>query len=185
MRARRHRTRKVHSGRVFDLFVDNVTLENGVRVDLEVIRHPGAAAIVPFTDRGGVLLIRQLRYAIERDIWEIPAGTLNPGESPLECARRELEEETGFAAHDWALLGEITPLPGYSDEVIHLFAARHLRPSRQALDPDELLTVREVRFETALAMIDDHAIRDAKTIAGLLLAARNPITDVRAAGRFE
>ncbi len=173
MRARRNHTHKVHRGRVFDFCVDNVTLENGVTVDLEVIRHPGAAAIVPITARGGVLLIRQFRYALETDIWEIPAGTLNPGESPLVCARRELEEETGVSAADWTPLGEITPLPGYSDEVIHLFVARALTTTRQNLDADELLEVREVAFETALTMISAHAIRDAKTIAGLLLAARS------------
>ena len=172
MRARRNNSRKVHSGRVFDFHVDNVTLENGVTVDMEVIRHPGAAAIVPLTDRGGVLLIRQYRYAVAKDIWEIPAGTLNPGESPLACARRELEEEAGVSAGDWMSLGEIMPLPGYSDEVIHLFVARRLNAARQQLDPDELLETREVSFDTALAMISSHAIRDAKTIAGLLLAAR-------------
>ncbi len=179
MRARRNTTRKVHSGRVFDFCVDNITLENGVTLDLEVIRHPGAAAIVPITARGGVLLIRQFRYALETDIWEIPAGTLNPGESPLVCARRELGEEAGVAAADWMPLGEITPLPGYSDEVIHLFVARELTATRQDLDADELLEVREVAFETALEMIGDHAIRDAKTIAGLLLASRaaNPALD--------
>ncbi len=170
MRARRNNTRKVHSGRVFDFHVDNVTLENGVTVDLEVIRHPGAAAIVPLTARGGILLIRQFRYALDQDIWEIPAGTLNPGESPLDCARRELEEEAGVSAGDWSSLGEIAPLPGYSDEIIHLFVARRLTATRQHLDADELLEVREVAFETALSMIRSNTVRDAKTIAGLLLA---------------
>ncbi|MDJ0873858.1 MAG: NUDIX hydrolase [Desulfobacterales bacterium] len=172
MRARRNNTRKVHSGRVFDFHVDNVTLENGVTVDLEVIRHPGAAAIVPLTAQGGILLIRQFRYALDQDIWEIPAGTLNPGESPLDCARRELEEEAGVSAGDWSSLGEIMPLPGYSDEIIHLFMARRLTAARQHLDADELLEVREVAFETALTMIGSNTVRDAKTIAGLLLAAR-------------
>ena len=174
MRARRNHGRRVHRGRVFEMHVDNVTLQNGVTIDLEVIRHPGAAAIVPLTALGGVLLIRQYRYALDQDIWEIPAGTLNPGESPLACARRELEEEAGVTAGDWTALGELTPLPGYSDEVIHLFAARRLKTARQNLDADELLEVREVAFNTALAMIDDHTIRDAKTITGLLLAAKAP-----------
>ncbi len=173
MRARRNHSRTVHRGRVFDLAVDNVTLENGVTVDMEIIRHPGAAAIVAFTDQGGVLLIRQFRYAVGGDIWEIPAGTLNPGESPLTCARRELEEEAGVSAREWALLGEITPLPGYSDEVIHLYQARLLAPGGQHLDADELLEVREVALETALAMIANHEIYDAKTIVGLQMAAAN------------
>ena len=172
MRAQCNHTRNVHRGRVFDFQVDNVTLENGVTIDLEVIRHPGAAAIVPFTAQGGVLLIRQYRYALNADIWEIPAGTRDPGESPLACARRELEEEVGVTAGDWTALGEITPLPGYSDEVIHLFAARELAGARQHLDTDELLEVREVAFETALAMVGTRAIRDAKSIIGLLLAEK-------------
>lgn len=179
MRARRNHTRTVHRGRVFDLAVDNVTLENGVTVDMEVIRHPGAAAIVAFTDQGGVLLIRQFRYAVGGDIWEIPAGTMNPGEVPLVCARRELEEETGVSAQEWTALGEITPLPGYSDEVIHLFMARQLSPGGQHLDADELLEVREVALETALAMIARHEIRDAKTIVGLLMAAAEQRSNAR------
>ena len=171
MRAQRNHTRTVHRGRVFELAVDNVTLENGVTVDLEVIRHPGAAAIVALTDQGGVILIRQFRYAVGGDIWEIPAGTMNPGEAPLVCARRELEEETGVTAHDWTALGAITPLPGYSDEVAHLFVARRLSPGGQQLDDDELLEVREVALETALEMIAKHEIRDAKTIVGLQMVA--------------
>ncbi len=174
MRAQRNHTRTVHRGRVFELAVDNVTLENGVTVDLEVVRHPGAAAIVALTDQGGVILIRQFRYAVGGDIWEIPAGTLNPGEAPLDCARRELEEETGVAAQEWTAMGEITPLPGYSDEVIHLFLAQRLSPGGQQLDDDELLEVREVALETALEMIANREIRDAKTIVGLQMAAAAP-----------
>ena len=121
-----------------------------------------------------MLLIRQYRYALDTDIWEIPAGTCLPEESPLACARRELEEETGVTAGVWTALGEITPLPGYSDEVIHLFAARRLEPARQKLDADELLEVREVGVDAALAMIDAGTIRDAKTITGLLLAKKKP-----------
>jgi ADP-ribose pyrophosphatase len=174
MRARRNHGRRVHRGRVFELHVDNVTLENGVTVDMDVLRHPGAAAVVPLTDQGGVLLLRQFRYAIGTDIWEIPAGTLNPGEAPLACARRELAEEAGVMAVDWSALGAITPLPGYSDEIIHLFSARRLSPVPQNLDADELLEVREIPLQTALSMITTQAIRDAKTITGLLLAAGIP-----------
>lgn len=174
MRARRNHRRKVHSGRVFELYVDNVTLENGVTIDMDIIRHPGAAAIVPLTAQGRVLLIRQFRYAVGADIWEIPAGTLHPGESPLACARRELEEEVGILAGKWSTLGAITPVPGYSDEVIHLFVAREHSPGRRRLDADELLEVQEVSFDDALSMITAKSIRDAKTIVALLLAAKAP-----------
>ena len=174
MRARRNHGRRVHRGRVFELHVDNVTLENGVTVDVDVVRHPGAAAIVPITERGGVILIHQFRYAIGADIWEIPAGTLDPGERPQDCARRELAEEAGVEAAEWTALGAITPLPGYSDEVIHLYRARRLTPTRRHLDADELLEVQEFAFETALTMIARQEIRDAKTITGLMLVRNFP-----------
>ena len=149
---------------------ENLTLENGVVTDLDVIRHPGAAAIVPFSGRNTVLLIRQYRHAAGGYIWEIPAGTLDPGESPLTCAKRELIEETGFSAEEWMKLGEITPLPAYSDERICLFGATKLTPAKQHLDEDEIVDVHEMPFEHALAMVRNNEIQDAKTISGLFLA---------------
>jgi 8-oxo-dGTP pyrophosphatase MutT (NUDIX family) len=160
----------VHQGRVFALRRDQVTLPNGVATTLEVIRHPGAAAIVPVTDRGHVLLIRQYRYAIDAYIWEIPAGTMEPGELPLACARRELAEEIGVSAQSWQELGVVVPLPAYSDETIHLYRAEGLLPAAQHLDPDEILEIHEFRYEEALAMIRTGQIRDAKTITGLMTA---------------
>jgi ADP-ribose pyrophosphatase len=160
----------IHQGRVFKLFRDNVTLENGFTVDLDIVRHPGASAIVPLTDQHDIILIRQYRYAAGDFIWEIPAGTLEPEESPLFCARRELIEETGFSASAWEKLGEIIPVPGYSDERIHLFLAEDLVPSRQHLDRDEILEVHTVSFNDALSMIRSGKIVDGKTITGILLA---------------
>jgi ADP-ribose pyrophosphatase len=157
---------------VFDFTLETITLENDETVTLEVIRHPGAAAIVAMTDTGALLLLRQYRHAVGGTIWEIPAGTLNDGESPEDCARRELIEETGYAARTWKRLGEITPVPGYSDERIHLFLATDLSPDRQRLDRDELIQVRSVSVKDALAMIDDGRIQDAKSIAALALAHR-------------
>ncbi len=160
----------IHQGRVFKLFRDNVTLQNGVTLDLDVIRHPGASAIVPVTHNHDIILIRQYRYAAGDFIWEIPAGTLEPGESPLVCAERELIEETGFKASEWEKLGEIIPVPGYSDERIHLFLARGLNPSRQKLDSDEILDVEILPFDDALSMIRSGKIIDGKTITGIFLA---------------
>jgi ADP-ribose pyrophosphatase len=160
----------VHQGRVFALHRDQVTLPNGVATTLEVIRHPGAAAIVPVTDRGQVLLIRQYRYAIDAYIWEIPAGTMEPGELPLACAQRELAEEIGVSAQSWQELGVVVPLPAYSDETIHLYRAEGLLPAEQHLDPDEILEIHEFRYEETLAMIRTGQIRDAKTITGLMTA---------------
>lgn len=164
--------RHVHTGRVFELFVETVSLDNGATVDLEVIRHPGAAAIVPVTHRGEVVLLRQYRHSVGGTLWEIPAGTRDGGETPLACAKRELEEETGFTAADWTPLGELVPVPGYADERIHLFLATALSPSRQSLDLDEQIAVKTVPFDDALAMIDDGTIHDGKTVAALLKADR-------------
>jgi len=170
--AKIHEQRLLHRGRVFDFTLETVTLENGETITLEVIRHPGAAAIVAMPDPGSLLLLRQYRHAVGGTIWEIPAGTLNDGESPERCARRELIEETGFAARTWKRLGEITPVPGYSDERIHLFLATDLSPDRQCLDRDELIEVRTVALKAAMAMVDEGDIQDAKSIAALMLVHR-------------
>jgi ADP-ribose pyrophosphatase len=137
---------------------------------LDVIRHPGAAAIVPLTRNRTVIMLEQFRHAVGGTIWEIPAGTLDPAESPLACAQRELTEETGYTASFWHKLGEITPVPGYSDERIQIFLARQLTRSVQNLDTDEVLTVREITFTEALKMISNGTIQDAKTICGLFMA---------------
>jgi ADP-ribose pyrophosphatase len=167
----------IHRGRVFRLDREELALANGTTVGLDVIRHPGAAAIVPFSDPGTVVMIRQYRHAVGGVIWEIPAGTLDGDEAPLACARRELIEETGLAAARWSPLGAITPVPAYSDECIHLFTAAELTPARQHLDSDELLHVHQVPLKQALAMIGDGTIQDAKTICALFMAAgQNPAT---------
>ncbi|MFY9943018.1 MAG: NUDIX hydrolase [Desulfobacterales bacterium] len=167
-----NRITPVHRGRVFQLTTENITLPNGVNMDIDIIRHPGAAAIVPLLDAKTVLLLRQYRHAVGGWIWEIPAGTLDPQETVEACARRELTEETGYNARNFEKLGEITPLPGYADERVHLFLAAGLTPSAQNLDPDELLSVHPTPLPQALEMIFNGEIQDAKTITGLLLAER-------------
>ena len=167
-----HRT-LIKNGRVFDIYGENVTLPNGVTLDMEIIHHPGAAAIVPITDDGQVLMLEQYRHAVGGFIWEIPAGTLDPGEDVDACAARELTEETGFAAQQIERLGVITPLPAYSDERIHIYLATGLRRANQNLDADELLTVHPVALDQALAMTLDGRIQDAKTITSLHLAANH------------
>jgi ADP-ribose pyrophosphatase len=160
-------TRNIYKGKVVTLNVDAVTLPNGVTVDLEVVRHPGAAAVVPLKENGTVVLIRQFRHAAGGFIYEIPAGKLHPGENPLHCAARELEEEIGYRAASFELLSSIFTAPGFTDEVIHIFKATGLRPGRQQLDRDEVLEVTEMPLEEAIKRIQDGAIRDAKTIVGL------------------
>lgn len=165
-------SRLLHSGRVFNMFQDNVTLENNTSISLEVIRHPGAAAIVALTSKKEILLLKQYRYAVGGYIWEIPAGTFSGKEPPLACARRELQEETGYSADTWKKLGEITPVPGYSDERIHLFLAQDLEEKVQNLDQDEVLVVHRLTYETVLSMIENGEIQDAKTLAALFLTTR-------------
>ncbi len=165
-------SRLVHTGRVFDIYSENISTDTGKNFDLEVIRHPGAAAIVPIKADGTILLLSQYRHAVGQRIWEIPAGTLDPDESPETCAKRELVEETGYAAERWAKLGEITPLPGYSDERIHLYLADQLTPAVQNLDEDEILEVHQRPFSEAIEMIHTGKIQDAKSICGILFAAR-------------
>ena len=161
--------REIHRGRVVRLFVESVTLPNGHQLDLEIVRHPGAAAIVALTDQDEVLLVRQYRHAVGGYIYEIPAGKLD-GEEPAVCARRELAEEAGVEAATWEPLGSIVTTPGFSDEVIHLFLARELRPVPQRLEADEVLTVERVAFGRALEMCASGAIRDAKSMCALLRA---------------
>ncbi len=157
----------LRQGRVFDITVENVTLSNGYTVDLEVIRHPGASAIVPLLDDNRVLMLKQYRHAVGQSIWEIPAGTFDGKEDPLVCAQRELTEETGYKAHHWDRLGAITPVPGYSDETIHLFLASNLSPASQQLDQDEILEVHPLPITQVVDMIKAGQIQDAKTIAAI------------------
>jgi ADP-ribose pyrophosphatase len=160
-------TRNIYTGKVITLNVDTVQLPNGVTVDLETIRHPGAAAVVPVKADGTVVLIRQFRHAAGGFIYEIPAGKLAPGEEPLQCAARELEEEVGYRASTFELLSSIFTAPGFADEVIHVYRATGLTKGRQQLDRDEVLDVIEMPLSEAITKIEDGTIRDAKTIVGL------------------
>ena len=160
----------VHRGRVFSLIKENVTLPNGATTDLEFVAHPGATAIIPLLNASKVLLLKQYRHALKKYIWEIPAGTLDPNEEVMHCAKRELIEETGYSADQWQKLAEITPVPGYSDERIHIFLACELQPARQHLDKDEIINVHEIEFSETIEMIKRGEIQDAKSIAGLFLA---------------
>lgn len=160
-------TKNIYKGKVVKLDIDTVTLPNGATVELEMVRHPGAAAIVPLKDDGTVVLIRQFRHAAGGFIFEIPAGKLHPGEDPKACAARELEEEIGYKAGKFELLSSIFTAPGFTDEVIHIYKATGLSGGMQQLDRDEVLEVVETSLDRAIAMIREGVIRDAKTIVGL------------------
>jgi len=159
---------EVFSGRLLDVRRDTVRLPDGNTATREFIRHPGAVAILPFTDEGRVVLERQFRYALGRSFIEAPAGKVERGEDLLESAKRELLEETGFEAADWQRMTTLHNAIGYSDEAIELFVARGLRKNRQKLDHEEFLEVLVLPFAEALAMVRDGRITDAKTMLALL-----------------
>jgi ADP-ribose pyrophosphatase len=165
--------RQVYAGRVVDLRVERVTLPNGAAVDLEVMHHKGAAAVVAADDEGRVVLIRQYRHAAGGYLWEVPGGGLHsPAEAPAACAARELREEAGLGADRLRSLGSIFTTPGFCDERIWLFLAEGLHETGTAHDPDEVITdISRVPIHEAIAMVRDGTIVDGKTIAGLFLAA--------------
>jgi ADP-ribose pyrophosphatase len=164
--------RIVHRGHSITVQVEEVTLPNGRSVALDVVRHPGASAVVPFEDAHTVLLIRQYRHAAGGFIWEIPAGKLD-GDPPEVCAHKELAEEAGRRAGRLVRLASVFTTPGFTDEVIHLFAAFELTPVPQALEHDEVLEVVPTPLARALEMIYAGELRDAKSALALLLAARH------------
>lgn len=170
MSFRRISSERVYAGRLLKIDRDRVELPNGGTTDLEMVRHPGAAAVVPLIGEQDVLLVRQFRYATKGFIYEVPAGTLQPGEAPEACAAREVQEEVGHKAGRFEHLASIYTTPGFTDEVIHLYIGRDLTPVPQNLDHDEVLTVERVRFTEAIAMIRDGRLVDAKSICALLLA---------------
>jgi len=163
-------SRRIFKGRVVTLDIDTVTLPNGATIELEMIHHPGAAAVVPMKQDGTVILIRQYRHAAGGYIYEIPAGKLHPGEDPKLCAARELQEEIGYRADSLELLTSILTTPGFTDEVIHIYKGTGLTKGKQDLDHDEVIEIVELPLEKALAQIIDGTIRDGKTIVGLQMA---------------
>jgi ADP-ribose pyrophosphatase len=165
------RVRDIHCGTVVHLTIEDVTLPNGHAMSLEIVRHPGAAAVAALDANGAVTLLRQYRHAVGGYLWEVPAGKLDAGEPPASCAVRELAEEVGLAAERMEPAGSIVTCPGFCDEVIHLFVATGLTAVASARGADEVIdTVRSVPLSRAMEMIRDGEIRDAKTIAALVQA---------------
>jgi len=163
-------TRNIYKGKVVDLSVEKVKLPNGHVTEMELIRHPGAAAVVPVDESGQVLLIRHYRHATGGFLLEVPAGKLDPGESPERCAEREVEEETGFKVGSLQPLGWIWTTPGFTNEKIWLYLGRELVPASQHLQSDEVLTVERVSFEQAVSMAVRGEITDSKSICAILRA---------------
>jgi ADP-ribose pyrophosphatase len=160
------------AGRLIAVDVDRVRLADGGEAVREVVRHPGAVVVVAVDRERRILLVSQFRYAVGRTLLELPAGTLAEGEQPQACARRELAEETGHAAAVWTPLARFYSAPGFCDEELHCFLAEDLSPTLACADSDERIEMVPVSLDRALELIDGGDIRDAKSVAGLLLAAR-------------
>jgi ADP-ribose pyrophosphatase len=166
-------SRRIHTGRVVSLDIDTVRFPNGNVGELEMLRHPGASAVLPFLDPvhdpdPRVLLIRQYRHATGDFLWEIPAGRRDGDEAPEATAHRELAEETGYRATTMQPLTSIWTTPGFTDEVIHLFLATGLTAGNTALEHDEVLDLHPTRWSEALQMVQNGTIRDVKTLIIIL-----------------
>jgi 8-oxo-dGTP pyrophosphatase MutT (NUDIX family) len=161
----------VYQGRIIQLGIETVTMPNGVSVELEIVRHPGGAAIVALDSSNRVYLLRQYRHAAGGWIWELPAGKLEPGEPAQTTAARELVEEAGLQASRWESLGRLIATPGFCDEIIHLFLAQDLTVVESQPEEHELFEIHRVPLATAIEQIYDGTIFDAKTMLGLTMAA--------------
>ena len=169
-------SKRVYSGRVINVDIDTVRFPNESTGELEMVRHPGASAVVPFlseldADDPQILLIKQYRHAANDFIYEIPAGKLDGGEDPLECAKRELREETGCTARKVEHLYTFYTTPGFTDETIHAFMATGLERGDVSHEKDEFMTVETVTLSRALELIQTGALKDAKTALAILYVA--------------
>ena len=161
----------VYRGRVLQVVRETIACGDQ-RMVRETILHPGSVVIVPMAGPSSLVFVRQYRRALDRTILELPAGTLAPGEPPLQCAKRELEEETGWRAARWRGLGRFYPAPGFLAEHMTIFLAQELRPGPARPEPDEILTPVRLSLSEALRKIRSGAICDAKSIIGVLFAQR-------------
>lgn len=160
----------IYEGKVIRLNVERVRLPNGADAELEIIHHPGGAAVVAVNDSGQLCLLRQYRHAAGGWLWELPAGKLEVAEEPLLTAQRELQEEAGMCGQDWRSLGKIVSSPGVFTEVIHLFLARALTAIPAQTEEQEVIEVHWLAWAEAWRMAQSGEIEDAKTLAGLLRA---------------
>ena len=158
----------IYQGKVIDLQVEEVELPNGRTAQREIVKHPGAVAIIPITAEGKLVLVRQFRKALGKEIYEIPAGKLEKGEDPLQCAVRELEEETGFTAQSMNRIASFYTSPGFADEIIYLYIAEQLVGGVAQPDEDEFVETKIVTIEEAQDLIEKEKIHDAKTMFAIL-----------------
>ncbi|MEW9111043.1 NUDIX domain-containing protein [Cytobacillus gottheilii] len=164
------KSESIFKGRIISLQVDDVELPNGKHAKRELIKHPGAVAVLAVTDEQKIIMVEQYRKALEKTIVEIPAGKLEQGEDPQECAKRELEEETGYEAAEWSLLTSFYTSPGFADEIVHLYIAKGLSQKENSaeLDEDEFVNLMELTLAEAEQLVDEQRIYDAKTAYAVL-----------------
>lgn len=157
-------------GKLIKVTYDVAQVADGRDAWREVVRHPGASAIIVIDDKNRIVMERQFRYALDEALLEIPAGKLNPGEDPLLCAKRELQEETGYFATEWIPLGTIATSPGFCDEVLHLYVAKNLTMGETHMDPDEFVELEYYTFDELMTAIKKEKIKDGKSLAAIALA---------------
>jgi ADP-ribose pyrophosphatase len=162
-------SKTLYKGRIINLRLDSVVLENGNTALREVVEHPGAVGVIALKDNGDIVMVKQYRKAAEQVLLELPAGKLEQGEDPAECAARELTEETGYTAGDLRYLVSFYTSPGFSNEVMYMFLATGLREGENDPDDDEMVETVEISRDRAMEMILKGEIKDGKTIAGILL----------------
>ncbi|MFN6202097.1 MAG: NUDIX hydrolase [Acidobacteriota bacterium] len=167
------RSERLFDGPIFAIDRDRLTESNGMEVVRDVVRHPGGAGALPLFADGRVALVSQYRHPARAELLEIPAGRIEPGEDPELCARREVEQETGFRPGRIERLSGFYSTPGFCEEILHVFLATDLTPTRQQLDHDEVVEVHFLQLEEAVRMVHQGEIVDSKTIIALLLAARS------------
>ncbi|MDR0485401.1 MAG: NUDIX hydrolase [Elusimicrobiota bacterium] len=157
-----------HKGKAVNFYCDEVLLPNGRNSTREYLDHPGASCVLPFLDENRIVLVKQYRYPIGKETFEIPAGKIDKGETPIECIKRELKEETGYSAGKIDKVLSFSPTPAFSNEILHIFAAFDLKQETKNPDEDEFLSNEIADFKTAIQMIYEGQIIDAKTIIALL-----------------
>lgn len=159
---------EIFQGKVFRVTVDQALLENGKIARREVVHHNGGACVIALNDQREIYMVKQFRYPFGEELWELPAGKLEPNEDPFEAAKRELEEEAGVTAQNYVELGVVYPTVGFCTEKIYIWAATGIVLSHQHLDEDEFLSVYKVPLEKAVEMVLSGEIRDSKTMVGIL-----------------
>ena len=164
---------RIYEGKILNLRKDEVRVKSGKTAYREIVEHNGGAVAVAITDENKVLLVRQYRQAMGKEMLELPAGKIEKGENPVETMKRELAEETGYSAENLSLIGEFNPSVGYTDETLYIYMATHLTKGETNFDDDEDLELMEIPLQEAVNLVVKGEITDGKTMAGILLATHH------------